>query len=327
MGGSSFLVTGGSGFIGTNLVQMLLDRGDVVRSFDIRPPQNPEHASVWEHSDLTDRAGLVAAVRRYDPTHVLHMGARTDLAGREVDDYACNVAGVENLITALAGCTSLSRVIFASSRMVCRIGYQPRSDTEYSPYTVYGRSKVEGERLVRARATALPWILIRPASIWGPWFGVPYRTFFLAAARGRYVHPRGRTIYKSFGYVGNTIRQLDRLLLAPEASAPLGQTLYVADHPPLEVMRWAQLIRDAINGRRVRSVPEPVLGAAARIGDCLQWMGWREPPLTSFRIANVVTEMIYDIAPLRAATGDPPLMDLQQGVDGTVEWLRKVGLL
>lgn len=327
MNSRKFLVTGGSGFIGTNLVQMLLDRGDVVCSLDTRPPQNPAHRSVWKYADLTDGLALTAAVRAFAPSHVLHMGARTDLGGRRLEDYACNVAGVGNLIAALTGCGSLSRVLFASSRMVCRIGGQPRSDTEYSPNTVYGQSKVEGERLVRRRAGALPWILVRPASIWGPWFGVPYRTFFLAVANGRYVHPRGRTIHKSFGYVGNTVCQLDRLLLVPEVSAPLGRTLYVADYPPLEVSQWAQLIRDAVDGKRVRSAPIPAMRAAARAGDWLRSMGWREPPLTSFRLANMLTEMVYDMAPLRAATGDPPLVNLKRGVDETIEWLREVGLL
>jgi hypothetical protein len=56
--------------------------------------------------------------------------------------------------------------------------------------------------------------MVRPTSIWGPWFEIPYRTFFDATARGRYLHPRGRKVRKSFGYVGNTVYQLDRLMFA-----------------------------------------------------------------------------------------------------------------
>lgn len=325
--GRRFLITGGSGFIGTNLVDMLLARDEVVLSLDTRFPQDPAHRSVWAQADVTDRVELTAAVLRFEPTHVVHMAARTDLAGRDLHDYACNVIGVENLISALAACASVSRVIFASSRMVCRIGYQPCGDTDYCPTTVYGRSKVVGERLVRERAQTLPWMLIRPTSIWGPWFGVPYRTFFLAVANGRYVHPRGKPVHKSFGYVGNTVLQLYRLLLAPEASSPLGSTFYVADSPPLEVSQWAQVIRAKVDGGRVRSLPTPALRVAAHIGDRLQRAGWREPPLTTFRLANLLTDMVHDLAPLRAATGAEPVMKLEQGVEETVAWLRKTRLL
>jgi len=76
-----------------------------------------------------------------------------------------------------------------------------------------------------ARMVDLPWVLVRPTSIWGPWFDVPYRNFFLSVARRRYVHPAGKRIHKSFGFVGNITWHLHRLMIAPRpqvARLPLG---------------------------------------------------------------------------------------------------------
>lgn len=78
----------------------------------------------------------------------------------------------------------------------------------------------------------LPWVLVRPTSIWGPWFDVPYRNFFLSVARRRYVHPAGKRIHKSFGFVGNITWHLHRLMIAPRpqvARLPLGDDKVVHD--------------------------------------------------------------------------------------------------
>jgi len=180
----------------------------------------------------------------------------------------------------------VDRVVIASSRLLCRIGYQPKSDDDYCATTAYGASKIETERLVRGTVD-LPWVLVRPTSIWGPWFDVPYRDFFVSVARRRYVHPAGKRIHKSFGFVGNTAWHLHRLMTAPSAQV-LGRTFYLADDPPIEVRDFADRISAALGTRRARNAPLPVLKALARAGDLLERTG-RRAPLTSFRLANLLT--------------------------------------
>lgn len=318
------LVTGGSGFIGTNLVESQLHAGREVLSIDRCAPREARHEPAWRRMDVLDPEGLARLVAEFDPTHVLHMAARTDLGSDKVADYAANVQGVENLIAGLAEAPSLDRVIFASSRLVCRIGYAPTSDIDYCPTTAYGASKVEGERLVRAaKNLRAPWTIVRPTSIWGPWFDVPYRNFFTAVGRGRYVHPRGARVRKSFGYVGNSVHQLERMLEAP-ADSVHRQTLYLADDPPLVLDEWAERIRRSLAAPPVRSVPLPLLRAAAIAGTAMQRLGWREPPLTRFRLDNLLTDMVYDLQSLNEVTGPPPI-SLDDGVRETAAWLRAAG--
>lgn len=318
------LVTGGSGFIGTNLVGAYRAAGLTVRNADVAQPRNPDDSDAWSRVDITRIDQLREVFSEVRPTHVVHLAARTDLDGRDVSDYAANTTGVDNLLTVLGEAPDpVDRVVVASSRLVCRIGYQPKSDEDYCPTTAYGASKVETERLVRG-SVDLPWVLVRPTSIWGPWFDVPYRDFFLSVARGRYVHPAGKHIHKSFGFVGNTTWQLHRLMTAP-ASQVLGRTFYLADDPPIEVSDFANRISATLGRRRAREVPLPMLQGLARAGDLLERTG-RRAPLTSFRLANLLTPMIYDLAPLTAASGDPPF-GLDDAVAMTVDWMRREGLV
>ncbi len=318
------LITGGSGFIGTNLVAAYRAAGLTVCNADVAPPRKSGDSDVWSRTDITRLDELQDVVSNLRPTHVVHLAARTDLDGQDVADYAANTTGTANLLTVLGEATDpVERVVVASSRLVCRIGYQPKSDEDYCPTTAYGASKVETERLVRG-AVDLPWVLVRPTSIWGPWFDVPYRDFFLSVARRRYVHPAGKRIHKSFGFVGNATWHIHKLMTAPGPQV-LRRTFYLADDPPVEVRDFADRIGAALGKRRTRDVPLPVLRVLARVGDLLERTG-RGAPLTSFRLANLLTPMVYDLAPLTSVSGIPPF-DLDAGVAMTVHWMRREGLV
>lgn len=317
---SRVVVTGGSGFIGTNLVQALRDEGIPVLNLDDRPPRNPAHSDVFKRMSLLDASDLADEIKAFAPTCVYHMGARTDLHGTTLEDYAANIAGLQNLIDACRQTPSVRRVIFASSRLVCQIGYRPKDEFDYNATTPYGQSKVEGEKMVRAQAD-LPfdWTIVRPTSIWGPWFDIPYRTFFDHVHAGRYFHPGNLHVVKSFGYVGNSVFQMRRIMQA-DAQSVHGRTYYIGDYTPIDVKEFADTISRAFGSSPVRSLPLPLLKLAAKAGDLLQTLGYKEPPLTTFRINNLCTNMLHDFWGLDAITGPLPFT-MAEGVARTVAWM------
>lgn len=318
---SRVLITGGSGFIGTNLVEHFAATGNQVINLDVCRPRNPDHGKYWKCVDLLNKHEIRESIQSFQPHVVLHMGARTDLEGKSVADYSVNTTGVSNLIDAIDGVTSLQRVIFASSRLVCRIGYQPSNELDYCPSTPYGESKVIGEQIVRAASGRLScsWLIVRPTSIWGPWFDVPYKTFFTTIAKGRYLHPGKEKIAKSFGFVGNTVFELQRLIEA-NSEVVSNKTYYLADYPPIDVLDMAINIQRAIGAAPIKSVNIGVLRVLAFSGDMLKWLGWPNPPLTSFRLDNLLTEMLLDTNPLEKVVGTLPY-SMPEGVDITVHWL------
>jgi GlcNAc-P-P-Und epimerase len=316
-------VTGGSGFIGTNLVQSLLEGGLEVLNFDHKPPLNCSHGRYHHAGEILNSEGLRFAIQSFQPELVVHLAARCDLDGASLADYATNTTGVENIISAMRNVGSIKRVVFASSRYVHPTATQPKRDDEYAPFTYYGASKAESEKIVRASCLEIPWVIIRPTSIWGPWFGVPYRGFFDAVRKGLYAHPRGEGLHKTYGYVGNVVHQIRQFLSVP-AELVHGRTFYVADYQPLEIREMAEIIREAFGAPAVRDVPIAVLRVLATAGDGFKRLGWDNPPLTSFRLRNLRTQMVYDMAATQEVAGACPYT-IKEGVRATVDWIRRHG--
>jgi nucleoside-diphosphate-sugar epimerase len=318
---SRILITGGSGFIGTNLVDSLASGAFEVLNFDVRAPLNNKHERFYRAGDILDADRLKEVLREFHPDCVVHLAARTDLLGGSIDNYQANTAGVQNLIEAIRRQPSVRRAIFASSRYVHRTELQPQGDCEYSPFTAYGESKAAGEEIVRRGNLEIPWLLIRPTSIWGPWFDIPYKGFFAAVRKGFYVHPAGEKLHKTYGFVGNVVHQIRAFLEAP-AGLVHARTFYVADYQAIEVRQFAELIRAAFGAPPVRDVPLILMKTLAAGGDVIKKLGMRNPPLTSFRLNNVRAQMTYDLSATESVVGPLPY-DLKQSVELTVEWMKE----
>ena len=320
------LVTGGSGFVGTNLVEHYAGLGYEVVNIDIAPPRNPTHLSFWKRLDIRDGGQLQGLVRSFSPTLIIHMAARTDLEGKSLSDYAANTDGVKEIIEAASNLPNPPRVIFASSMLVCALGYVPKNDSDYCPITRYGESKVIGERYVRDLSKGrFAWTIVRPTSLWGPWFDVPYKNFFEAVAKRVYMHPKGRRICRSYGFVLNAIHQIGRIASCRVPELVDEKTLYLADYQPTDLLHWGKVISAQWRVPPPREVPLGLLRCCAVVGDSLKQMGvMYHPPLTSFRLNNLLTDAVFDMSPLELIAGTLPY-DMKQGVEITVDWMRKAG--
>lgn len=312
------LVTGGSGFIGTNLVARLVSDGHAVRNADIVPPRDPRQGPAWTRVDVRDPDGVARELEAFRPDHVVHLAARTDLAGRSVEEYDSNTTGTRVLVSAIDRVGGVSRLIVASTMLVCRPGHRPVSDEDVCPTTFYGSSKAEMERIVRSAAPAACWTIVRPTSHWGPWFAAPYRDFFEVIRRGRFAYPSGVPARFTYGYVGNTVHQILKLLAAPQESVGT-RTIYLGDDPPIHIGEWADAIARLAGARRPPRLPLWAFRGASLLGDALTSAGIPFP-LTSFRLGNLVNANVHDLTRIRLLAGENPC-SIEDGIRETLAWL------
>jgi nucleoside-diphosphate-sugar epimerase len=147
-----------------------------------------------------------------------------------------------------------------------------------------------------------------------------YQRFLRMIAKGRYVHVGASPLQKSYGYLGNVVHQIDRLLFAP-ATEIHGKTLYLADDPPLSIREWADAIQRQMRAPPIRTVPIGLARLLARAGDAVNDLGFRAFPFNSFRLNNLLTEYRFDLSETLRICGPTPYT-IEEGVRELVEWFQ-----
>jgi UDP-glucose 4-epimerase len=269
------LVTGGGGFIGSNLVRALLERGDDVRVID--------NFSTGNRANLADLAGEVEVVegelRSYERVHaatrgvevVFHQGALPSVP-RSVQDPlttgAVNVEGTLNVLLA-ARDEGVRRVVFASSSSVYGNSDElPRVETQNpDPISPYGVSKLAAERycVSFSRVYPLETVALRYFNVFGPnqdpssQYAAVVPRFVTAIADGRPVPVYGDGDQKrDFTFVSNIV---EANLLAADAGEVNGTIVNVATGRATSVHELADTI-GSILGQPVERELHP-----ARTGD------------------------------------------------------------
>lgn len=313
------LVTGASGFIGTNILEDLIKKGYDVLNIDWEMPKIPERQNVWKQIDICNYEKFRDAVIAFNPDYLLHLAARTDLDGKTLEDYAANVQGVENLLNIVQELPNLKKVIITSSKFVTRNGYQIKNQHDYCPHTKYGESKVETELRVWANTPRCDWCIIRPTSIWGPWFGVPYRNFFDMVMHRMYFHIGHIKCHKTYGYIGNAVYQIEKLLFT-ETPDENNKVFYIGDEPAYEINEWADEIASEL-GFKVPTMPVWFVKCLAKFGDFLGLFKIHFP-MQSFRFGNMTNDGTNDMSNTYEIAPEMPYTRLE-GTKETIAWIRK----
>ncbi len=315
-----YLVTGGSGFIGANLIREVQrrDASIAILNLDLVSSKDVENNHLYRQCDLLDAAAVMREFQAFQPTHVVHMAGRTDMFGTTVDDYAANHVGTENVIAAVQATPTVQNVVFTSSQFVVGPGALPTQDEEFRPHTIYGQSKVLSEKAVRAADFQCPWTIVRPTNVWGRWHPRYPTEFWKVLKQGRYVHPGGRRVMRCYAYVGTVVDQVLTILDREDGSLN-GRVFYVGDRP-IDLFDWTNAFSKELTGKPVRVVPSAVLKGIAMVGDVVIWAGGKFP-LFSSRFRSMTEDYLTPMEPTFAALG-PSNHTLEQGVHETVAWLK-----
>jgi 3beta-hydroxy-Delta5-steroid dehydrogenase / steroid Delta-isomerase len=317
------LVTGGSGFVGANLVTTLLDRGYRVRSFDRAPSPLPEHPQLEVlQGDIIDAAVCATAVNGIDT--VFHTAALIELMGgvSVTDQYrqrsfAVNVGGTENLVHA-GQAAGVKRFVYTSSNSVVMGGQNIAGGDETLPYTrrfndLYTETKVVAERFVLSQ-NGIGGILtcaIRPSGIWGRGDQTVFRKLFESVVAGHVKVLIGRKSARlDNSYVHNLIHGfiLAAQHLVPGGTAP-GQAYFINDAEPINMFEFARPVMEACgeNWPRVR-VNGPLARAAMTGWQRMHFrFGIPAPLLEPLAVERLYLDNYFSIEKARRDLGYEPL--------------------
>lgn len=250
------LVTGASGFLGHVACSELAGRGHEVLALVRRPGSEPAGARPVA-GDLTDASALTAAMGDERPEAVLHLAAEiaSQRSAERIDEV--NVEGTRRLLEAAAA-ASVRRIVFTSTVVTGEAGGALLTEeTELPVETPYGRSKQEGERLVRE--SPLEGVVIRPSHVYGPggWFEEEFVNRLRQPGRFAIIG-NGRNLW-------DVVRVEDVAAACADAleRAPDGAVYHVADDEPITFGEFISLAAEALGTGRPRHVPAALARIAA----------------------------------------------------------------
>ena len=317
------LVTGGTGFIGSHLVETLAARGEAVRCL-VRPTPQPRRLPPGvEHApgDLTGGLGLAEALRGVDT--VIHLAGVTRALSAD-GFYAGNARATQTLARALAGLPV--RLVHVSSLAAIGPSLEGRpveEDDPAHPLTSYGKSKLEAERIVRSLVPGA--VIVRPPVVYGPRDRGVFQ-IFKSVARGRVLEIAGGERWFSAIYVEDLVEGLIAAAREPRAA---GRSYFLAHRQPVS---WSELGAAAsrIMGRSPRTVHVPVPAARA-VGFCAElWSHITRNPgiISREKVAEACCRAwTCDTRRAAAELGFEAPTPFHTGLARTLAWYKEAGWL
>ncbi|MEE8152591.1 MAG: NAD-dependent epimerase/dehydratase family protein [candidate division NC10 bacterium] len=320
------LVTGATGFIGSHLVEYLIQRGDEVtclaRSRSRLRWLEGLQVRVIE-GDCTD-PDLGGRVHE-DFDWIFHLAGLTKTLDRH-EFYRVNGEGTANLAAILAKKRQPPRLVYLSSLAAAgpsKDGHPLRESDPPQPVSHYGRSKLEGEKALAGLGGALPWVIVRAPVIYGPRDRGLLVFFQLAKRRVAFRLGERRTV--SLCEVQDLIRGLH--LAADRGEA--GEIYYVAEASPRSWDEISEAIAAALGVRPMTiPFPPPFLSALAWTWEGIARFTGIQPLLNRDKACEM-QQPYWVCDPGKAARdlGFATSISLGTGTERAVEWYKSYGWL
>ncbi|HYH62513.1 MAG TPA: SDR family NAD(P)-dependent oxidoreductase [Solirubrobacterales bacterium] len=316
---STAFVTGGSGFIGGELVKRLAAGGCDVAAL----ARSDRSAAAIEalgarpvRGDLSDVEAMTQGAEGCESA--FHLAAHVKQWGDWDDFVEGNVEGTRN---ALAACRAagVRRFVHCGTEAAILAGEPVVNGDETLPLrpdspAPYSATKAQAEQLVRdASAEGFDAVVLRPRFVWGEGDTTLLPEIADATRAGKFAWIAGGTNRTSTTHVDNVV---EGLLLAAEKGRP-GEAYFVLDDGDVEFREFISALLETQDVEPPdRSIPAPLAGMVARGGE----IAWRllplkgEPPLTRFSFWVASQECTLDDSKARAELGYVPVISREQGL-------------
>ncbi len=324
------LVTGGTGFIGSHMVELLLELGwEVV--CPVRKTNAVRHlAGIGIRAVPMDAlAGLIRSGPPFN--YVIHLAG--NVAGSDYEslhrDNVHLTASLLNLLLNSPHRESLRKFVLVSSQAAGgpspADGAPLRECDPPRPVSLYGKSKLEAERVVMNYAGSIPVTIVRPATVFGP--RDPNVLFLFRAARyGLALCVAGPDRLMSLVFVSDLVRGIAAAALSPESA---GETYFMANAEPV-VSRQFCVNLAGVMGRRAVPVPLPVAAwkAVAFVGELTGKLKGSPSVLCYDKLTDMVqSAWVCSVEKARDQLEWEAETPVEEAIARTAQWYQEHGLL
>ncbi len=317
------LLTGGSGFLGSHVAQLLNDDGHDVRALvrktsDTRFLRSLPRVELFEGS-VEDRPSCLAACEGVDA--VIHAAGLVKARSRAEFELT-NVVGTQNVLdAAIERQPGVRRFVFVSSlaaRAPSPDGRPLPLDAPAAPVTAYGRSKLAAERLVLAAKDKLHVTVVRPTAIYGPRDKEMLQLF--QYAKMRILPSIGAPEGKLTLIFGEDCAR--GVILAMHAAVPSGRAYDLDDGTVYSRRELSEGLERAIGKKALVSFPIPdfVVKALGKATDVYGRVTNRAVMVTSEKVTELLQQWVGDSSTARAELGFTPTVTWEEGARRTAQW-------
>jgi nucleoside-diphosphate-sugar epimerase len=320
-------VTGGTGFVGSHVVDLLLDRPGVEVQCLVLPGEVPlwlEGKPVtFFKGDVTDRSTLGPFLLGCDA--IVNIAGLTR-AWDEAGFMAVNVGGAVNLAEVALAIPDGPRHIVSMSSLAavgpCPEGRCADEDDLLSPLTPYARSKAALESALQGYEASLHATFIRAPSVYGP-RDRDFLQYFRLVKRGFRIIVGKRNVI-SLVYVKTLARAIASCILNPAA---FGQAFFIADDGEYDWDDFSAMVEKALGKKTLRiHVPDGLVTLVALVAEAAKPL-LRQPPLID---SSKLLEMrqprwVVSTAKAQRLIGFKPLMATEDAISETACWYEENG--
>ncbi len=326
------LVTGGTGFMGTYLVPILLDQGHNVRLL-VRDMEKAHKLFGDEceivNGDIRDRETLKGLCDGIEI--VYHMAALMghDSPSNEAFEKfrKVNVDGVQNIIHA-AKEGNVKKFIYISSTAAMGLQNLVNIDeeTECKPYTPYQVTKREAELMIlnEVRLNQFPAVIVRPSMVYGPGFKGDFLTIAKVCKTGFFPKiGKGQNLSPAL-YIEDLAMALERFI----ENGKVGEIYLLSSNQSYSLEDTVRIIGKALNKRiHYVYIPKFIALLGAEILEKICIFLCKNPPVTKRNIESVSQDRIINISKLCKEINFVPNIMLSEGLPKTIEYFQEKGYL